>query len=76
MRSNPAAPRRWRAGPRIRALAAMLAAGVLAGCSGGAPGSNRTALNAEFLNRFLANHAPGNHMGWADPVASPHDTIA
>lgn len=31
------------------------------GVIAGAPGSNRTALNAEFLWRFLANHATGNN---------------
>ena len=31
------------------------------GVIAGAPGGNRTSLNAEFLNRFLANHAPGDN---------------
>lgn len=32
------------------------------GVIAGAPGNNRVALNAEFLNRFLANHAPGDNQ--------------
>ncbi|MDH6594906.1 feruloyl esterase [Variovorax sp. TBS-050B] len=32
------------------------------GVIAGAPGNNRVALNAEFLNRFLANHASGDNQ--------------